>query len=119
MGKAAFARRARLTTGGDYRRVFRESVRSSDAGLSVLAVRNELGYPRLGLAVSRRYAKTAILRNRIKRIARESFRLNQDRLGSLDVVVLAKAGVERLSAKDLRTVLERHWTNVVARCESC
>ena len=43
---------------------------------------------RLGTAVPKRYVKTAVLRNRIKRIIRESFRHNQETLAGFDVVVV-------------------------------
>jgi ribonuclease P protein component len=49
-------------------------------------------YPRLALVVPKRLAPRAVTRNRIRRIVREAFRLEQRRLGSLDCVVrLVKA----------------------------
>lgn len=118
VGTGSFTRRARLTKPVEFQRIFRENVRSSNGFLTVLAAPNDLGYPRLGLAISRRFAKTAVDRNHIKRMIRESFRLNQERLGSIDIVVLARDGVDRLSSHELRTALERHWMNLVGRCKS-
>ena len=49
-------------------------------------------YPRLALVVPKRLAPRAVTRNRIRRLVREAFRLEQQRLGSLDCVVrLVKA----------------------------
>lgn len=118
MGTGSFTRRARLTKPVEFQRVFRENIRSSNGCLTVLAAPNDLGYPRLGLAISRRFAKTAVARNRIKRMIRESFRLNQDGLSGVDIVVLARDGVDRLSTHELRAAMERHWMNLIARCES-
>lgn len=118
VGTGSFTRRARLTKPAEFQRVFRENIRSSNSHLTVLAAPNGLGYPRLGLAISRRFAKSAVARNRIKRVIRESFRLNQDGLGGVDVVVLARDGVDRLSAHELRAALERHWMKLIAQCES-
>jgi ribonuclease P protein component len=48
---------------------------------------NPLDYPRLALVVPKRLAPRAVTRNRIRRLVREAFRLQQVRLGSLDCVV--------------------------------
>jgi ribonuclease P protein component len=42
------------------------------------------------LAISKKIIRKAVDRNRIKRMIRESFRLNQQQLGYFDIVVLAK-----------------------------
>jgi len=48
---------------------------------------NPLDYPRLALVVPKRLVPRAVTRNRIRRLAREAFRLQGDRLGALDCVV--------------------------------
>jgi ribonuclease P protein component len=45
------------------------------------------GSPRLGLLVSKRHSPLATVRNRIKRCIREAFRLEQGKLGAVDVLV--------------------------------
>lgn len=57
--------------------------------------------------MSRRVAKRAVDRNRLKRMARETFRMLD--LASLDFVVIAKAGAARASSPDLRSSLEHHF----------
>lgn len=52
---------------------------------------NGLAYPRLGLVVSRRLVPLATRRNRYKRLMRETFRLKQHELGSVDVVARLKS----------------------------
>jgi len=56
--------------------------------------RRETGAARLGMLVSRRHAARAVERNRIKRCIREAFRLEQERLGALDVLVRPPYGVK-------------------------
>jgi ribonuclease P protein component len=56
--------------------------------------RRESGAARLGMLISRRHAAHAVVRNRIKRCIREAFRLEQERLGSLDILVRPPYGVE-------------------------
>jgi ribonuclease P protein component len=47
----------------------------------------EGGQPRLGMLVTRRHAAAATERNRIKRCIREAFRLEQEALGPVDLLV--------------------------------
>lgn len=54
----------------------------------------DAGGPRLGLLVTRRHGSRANERNRIKRCIREAFRLEQDRLGAIDLLVRPPYGVE-------------------------
>ncbi len=78
----------------------------------VIATENNLGIARLGLAISRKNIKTAIKRNQIKRIIRESFRLNQEKLEGLDIVVTAhKASVEA-EKRALKDSLSNHWLRI-------
>lgn len=61
------------------------------------------GPPRLGLAVSRKVDPHAVGRNRIKRVLRDSFRLQRARLAAGDYVVVARPGASRCSGDELRT----------------
>jgi ribonuclease P protein component len=88
--------------------VFAEPARSSDRFFSVLARPSGGSRARLGLTVSRRVAKRAVDRNKIKRIARESFR-HQAALPPWDFVVLARPGADRAERRVLRTSLDRHF----------
>ena len=84
--------------------------------MTVLATPNQLQHPRLGLAISRKVARTAIARNRIKRVIRESFRHRQACLGALDIVVLGRAGVATRSKKTLHEALELLWIELDKKC---
>ena len=57
------------------------------ARLSLYRLPNSLAYPRLALVVPKRLAPRAVTRNRIRRLIREAFRLQQQRLGGNDCVV--------------------------------
>jgi ribonuclease P protein component len=60
--------------------------------LYLYCLRNTLAGPRLALVVPKRFAASAVLRNRIRRLAREAFRLGQATIGRQDCVVrLVKA----------------------------
>ena len=101
----------------DYQRVFsRCRFKVNDRYLTLLAVANGLEFPRLGLAISRKVARNAVSRNRIKRQIRESFRLRQTSLGTLDVVALGRPGVTRVSNRELGLALDKLWTQLAKKC---
>ncbi len=56
--------------------------------------RRDTGAARLGMLISRKHSARAVVRNRIKRCIREAFRLEQERLGALDVLVRPPYGVK-------------------------
>ena len=95
----------RLVTGSDFERVFAGAMRSSDRYFTILARRNELGRARLGLAISKRVAKRAVDRNRLKRIAREAFRTSTQI--DCDFVVMARPAAVGADNAELRRSLER------------
>ncbi|TVR60726.1 MAG: ribonuclease P protein component [Candidatus Competibacteraceae bacterium] len=115
-GDARLPRRARLTGARAYTRVFAHPSKSSDRYFTVLARPNALAYPRLGLAISRKVARSAVARNRLKRLVRESFRHHQGRLGGLDVVVMGRVGLVEPDNAVLAAALERHWRRLARSC---
>ncbi|HEX5489175.1 MAG TPA: ribonuclease P protein component [Rhodanobacteraceae bacterium] len=67
------------------------------------------GHARLGLAVSRKVSKRAVARNRIKRIIRESFRLQRAALPALDVLVIARPSAAEAGNPSLHADLADAW----------
>lgn len=113
-----FPSHLRLLSSGDFQLVFKATeCRSSDKALTVLARHNGLNHARLGLAISKRFIKTAVGRNRIKRLVRESFRQHQASLSGLDIVVLNRDTAHKTSNLDLTKALKAHWRRVAKRCE--
>jgi len=106
-----------LTGAADYQRVFKRAVRFSSPGFTILIRVNQLTHPRLGLIVSKKCARKAVQRNRIKRQIRESFRQYWTTLGNVDIVVMAKTGLAEKPNWDIRNSLLKHWTEI-GRCAS-
>jgi ribonuclease P protein component len=95
----------RLTGRSAFEPLLREGERHSVAGYTFYVGRRKNGAPRLGILVTRRHAARATERNRIKRCVREAFRLEQQHLGPLDVLVRPPYGA-RGSAQMLERLRE-------------
>ena len=109
-GQHGFPPRLRLLTAGDYRQVFDHAAfKVHGKGLMALACPNGLGHPRLGLVFSKRNVRRAVDRNRLKRLARESVRLQQHRLPAVDIVLLARRGAHELDNATLHRQLYGMW----------
>jgi len=85
----AFPRRLRLVREADFARVYREGSRARGEDLLVVVARNGLEHPRLGLSVGRSVWRSAVRRNRVRRVFREAFRLSRHDLpAGVDVVMI-------------------------------
>lgn len=115
MQSARFPKHARLLNASDFNQVFDKSVRSSDQYFTVLARPNDLEHPRLGMAISKRRVKLSVVRNRLKRIVREHFRLSQQNYNA-DYVVLAGKKGGTATNQELRESLEKHWALLKKKC---
>jgi ribonuclease P protein component len=99
-----------LLNAGDFSHVFEQAdLKVHGKGMMALARWNTLGHPRLGLVVSKKNVKLAVQRNRFKRLVRESVRLRQHQLPTLDIVVLARRGVHDLDNDTLHRQLHGMW----------
>jgi len=110
-----FEPRKRLHLPAEFRSVRQRGKKLSDAYFSMSVLANAGNCPRLGLAIATRTFGTAVARNRIKRLTRESFRLNQHALPAVDVMVSARDSARRAEPKDLRASLEKHWRSISKR----
>jgi ribonuclease P protein component len=64
------------------------------------------------MAVALRTAGSAVRRNRIRRVIRESFREHQRALPAVDVVVSARAGAREAANAALFASLKRLWGQI-------
>ncbi|PCJ35718.1 MAG: ribonuclease P protein component [Cellvibrionales bacterium] len=110
MPDMGFGRSKRLLTKVAYKAVFDDSpYRVSHRNLLILARPNGLEEARLGLIVAKKNVRFAVKRNRIKRVVRDSFRLNQQTLATLDIIFLARRGLDRLEPAEQQKLLLDSW----------
>jgi len=81
----------------------------------VLAVAGDIPCPRLGLVIAKKNVSRAVDRNRVKRILRESFRLNQGLLPAVDIVILARSGVGSLDKDAIRIKIDKLWQDLIQK----
>lgn len=74
-----FPRSAHLRSSKDFERIYSLRCKAADGVLLIFIARNTIDATRIGLSVSRKHGG-AVARNRLKRLLREAFRLEQSRL---------------------------------------
>ncbi len=105
-----FERKQRLLLPSDYKFVFNQSMRSSDKLLTILAKKNaHKNHSRLGLTIAKKSVKTAVHRNRIKRLSREFFRLNKNTISCADYVILVRKGIDQMSNETIVQSLSKQF----------
>ena len=84
-GKGRFPATMRLKKRSDYKRVYRCGVARKRTYFSFHIFQRE-GPARLGIVIQRRWG-TAVKRNRMKRVIRETFRRNSELFTGMDIIV--------------------------------
>jgi ribonuclease P protein component len=115
-GRLTLPAQRRLRRKSDFEAAYASGRRFGNGFFAVTAKPNNIGGPRLGLAVSVKNAGSAVERNRIRRTIRESFRLHQHELPALDLVVSARARARDVAGAELRVNLEALWKKVTEQC---
>jgi len=76
MKRYSFGKNLRLKTNEQFKAVLRHKCSAGNGLVKVYVAGNNCEHPRLGVSVSKKYGP-AVIRNRIKRLSREVFRLQQ------------------------------------------
>ncbi len=94
MNNNRFPRKSRLLTKQSYALIFRQgkTIKSQNRLIKLFFLENELGFPRLGLAIAKKHNAKATQRNRIKRQLRETFRRLQHKIHHHDLIVMSVNG---------------------------
>lgn len=100
VSNARYPRSARVRARPEFDAVFARGRRAATPMLAVHFLADE-GSARLGLAVSRKVDKRAVVRNRIKRVLRDCFRRQRVRLSGGAYVVVARTSAARATGPEL------------------
>jgi ribonuclease P protein component len=118
MTGARFRPRQRLRRGSDFRRVLRAGWRLPGALFVLVAVKGEGQKTRLGLTVSRRVGPAAV-RNRVRRLLRDSFRrIPVEGECGFDLVLIPKADIVGRSQFEIDREYRERVRKLLARAAS-
>lgn len=108
-----FPKSFRLLSPKDFQFVFADAEKFANRHWTLIVRPNGKPYPRLGLAVSKKQLPRAVWRNRIKRVAREAFRLHKTELSGYDIVVLGRKGVQTVD----NATLHKSFLHLIGKVE--
>jgi ribonuclease P protein component len=115
-GRLTLPAQRRLRRKSDFEAAYARGRRFGNGFFAVTAKPNDIGGPRLGLAVSVKNAGNSVERNRLRRTIRESFRLHQHDLPAVDIVVSARGRARDATGAELRASLLALWKKVTEQC---
>ncbi|MBE8215671.1 MAG: ribonuclease P protein component [Endozoicomonadaceae bacterium] len=111
-----FSKKQKLLSKQSYKQVFDNAeIKISRKYFLILARRNKQENAKIGIIISKKNIKHAVNRNRCKRLVRESFRMNQDKIKGLDFIFLARKGLDCLKNKEFYSEIDSQWNTVISR----
>lgn len=108
----SFSRAERLLSKQDFQSVFDQPFKITHASLLALFKSNQQAQAKLGIMIAKHIVKSAVDRNRIKRIIRESFRHHKTVLKGFDIIVLLRGKnslIQKQDKKALRNETDKLW----------
>lgn len=109
----SFSQEKRLRTNSEFQAVFGKCRKFSGRYFTFLLKENNYSHARLGIGISKKKIKTAVGRNKVKRLIRESFRKYCKQLTSVDIVVVVQKEVDKQPKKVLFEVLDKKWQEII------
>ena len=110
----SYSRQYRLASKNEVQSVFAAKPKKvSHNYLLILYTPNQLDHARLGLIVGKQHLRRAVDRNRVRRIIRDSFRLQKDQLRGLDLVVMIRSNCSKLETKQIRNDIDHLWQTIL------
>jgi ribonuclease P protein component len=107
--KFGFGKSLHIIHNEHIRQVCRKGKKLGSAFAAVFFYPNDVAHPRLGVSIGKKQVAKAVSRNQIKRITRESFRLNQHMLPAMDIVLIFYKPVLTQDKKQLRSFIDQQW----------
>lgn len=114
---AGFTKAQRLLKPAEFKHVFNQRQSVHNAYFGIYAANNTLNRARVGLVISKKVSKKAVIRNRLKRQIREFFRQQHADLGAVDFVIVAKAPLAEIAFETIWPQLQPLWFKAKKRCK--
>ena len=88
-----------LRKNNDFKNVYNNGISKANKYFVVYLLENNCDYNRIGVSVSKKVGNS-VVRHRIKRLLKESYRLHENLFNSgLSIVIIARKGAEELDYK--------------------
>ncbi|MBT3549459.1 MAG: ribonuclease P protein component [Gammaproteobacteria bacterium] len=97
-----------LKVSSNTKKIFRHAPKINQKHLRLLYINNSLGYPRLAIQITKKAVKLAVIRNRIRRTIRESFRKQLTELDSYDMLLLITSNIYS-DKHEISDILMQEW----------
>ena len=118
MSQHSYTKSKRLLTPSAFQGVFDKALyRVSHKNFLLLARPNLFDGARLGLVIGKKNIRLAVNRNLVKRMVRESFRLEYHRLPAVDVIFLARRNLDQVSKTDITNMLMQSWAQLISHAQ--
>ena len=106
-----FKRTQGLKKDSDFRKVYKHGKSFANKYLVIYILKNKSDYSRVGISVSKKVGK-AIVRNKVKRRIRESFRLDVDKKikSGYDIVFIARVAINDVQYNEVNKSM-KHLVN--------
>lgn len=108
----SFGWRKKMRETDEFSSVFRFRCSYRGVSLEMLAAPNGLDISRLGMIIPKKIVRTAVARNRIKRLLREWFRLRQAEISGIDLLA-------RMRSNTGESDLASDFSAGLIRCKHC
>lgn len=94
-----------LKKNSDFQKVYKTGKSYANKYLVMYVLKNELNRTRIGISVSKKVGNS-VVRHRLTRLIRESFRLNEDIfLSDLDIIVIARNTAKGKNYKEINSAV--------------
>ncbi len=115
MAKKSFSKASRLLGPSQYGSVFQKADYKLSSPTLLILSSKSTACPRLGIVVAKKNIKSAVQRNRLKRIIRESFRLRQEDFDTIDMIVLVRQGLDKVNNHDVSMQLNSLFDDLISK----
>lgn len=105
----------RLQKPWQFKQVWDTGKKLSGKYFAIVSCKNLVEQPRLGISVAKKNIRSAVNRNRLKRLTRETFRCRQQQLQGFDFVVVIYKGADKLLPAEQFQSINELWDRLASK----